>query len=318
MKKTLVILLSLAMAVCMISTVAFAEEGNFITDQTWVKNLCAGEVTKKTEDGVDYWSATGIKAPYSTPGIDILPALKAALGEEDEIDINLKFEVRATGITEDFKMGTLIRGNLKNPELPAEEFNTDYEGDFMKYSSASNINYRLNQNEMGHSDWTEYEYDFTVTSDDVNYEGWKTWMLCVDRIDEEALPSITTLEFRNVSLRNDGGVPSSGGDTGAKATEKPTATEAPSKSVATPTPLPINEPFNFDKYGVTFTKTEQHPMENAVSASNGTNGTVSGNTMLYVIIGAAAVVVLGGGTAVCLAAKNKKKKTDNAQGGETK
>lgn len=331
MKKVLSAVSALALTAALLFTSAFAAGENLVTDQTWVTLLNKGSVTKQTENGQDYWSADGVNNPWEAPGIEILPAMKKAIGNEDYVTVTVSFEMRATfknaADADDFNVGVLIRAYTEDG-YTVDDFKADYEGGFIKNSSDTNLIGRFtNEEPISGSEWTKVSYDIEdLAAEDVNFDHFTSWMLCVDRISSEMTGKIKTLDFKNVSVTVDGGndeqpddnTGSNTGDTKPSAVaNSPIPTARPGK--ATPTPVAVNTPVNFDKYPQTLVdgtvpeagNVTPAPGETAQPTDNGgatTDNTKTNNTVLYIVIGIVAVVVIG--AAVAFIVIKKKKSTD--------
>ena len=84
MKKILLIASTLILVFSMLAIGVNAQAENKLTT-TWQQGLIkAGTVENKTDtDGTAYVSATGIDNPWVSPTIDVLEAVKSALGTEE-------------------------------------------------------------------------------------------------------------------------------------------------------------------------------------------------------------------------------------------
>ncbi len=334
MMKVISAISALALTAAMLITNAFAAGGNLVTDQSaWQKmpGISCGTITKKTENGQDYWSAEGINNPWESPGFDILPVLKKAMGDEDYVTVNISFEIRATfknaGDADDFNVGVLIRAFLKSG-YTVDDFKADYEGGFIKNTSDVNLAGRFVNEELISGEWTKVSYSIEdLATEAVNFENFASWMLCVDRISSDMTGKIKTLDFKNVSVTVDSGEEekkpdeNTGNNTGDTKPYAVVNTPIPTAKAGKPTPTPaaINTPVNFNKYPQTLVdgtvpeagRVTPAPGENAKPADNGgaaTDNTKTNNTILYIVIGIVAVAVTG--AAVAFIVIKKKKSTD--------
>ena len=331
MKKVISAVSALALTAALLITSAFAAGENLVTDQSaWQKmpGISCGTITKQTENGQDYWSADGIKEAYHSPGFDVLPILKKAMGDEDYITVNVSFEIRATfnnaADADDFNVGVLIRAFLKDG-YTVDDFKADFDGGFIKNTSGTNLTGRLANEEVINGEWTKVSYDIEdLATEAVNFENFASWMLCVDRISEDMKGKIKTLDFKNVSVTVDGGDDEEPDDNTGNTTgdTKPSAvanTPIPTAKAGKPTPTPVavNTPVNFNKYPQTLVdgtvpeagSVTPAPGETAQPTDNGgaaADNTKTNNTVLY--IGIVAVVVIG--AAVAFIVIKKKKSTD--------
>lgn len=201
MKKLLSVILALAIVFSMAIT-AFAEVENFAEGIKWGKGI-AGGVSEK--DGVT--TATGIDAAYRSPFIDILPAVKKALGTDTDAELMIKFSIRAN-FTEGNEGEILsARPLLRGGSVAAEEieswneaydeavdgeefFYSDPDGNIMKYL-ASGI-------DITDEEWTTIVIEFEVNDAIVNCDMVKNWNFCIDNISNFEI--IESLEFKNFIL----------------------------------------------------------------------------------------------------------------------
>ena len=189
MKKILTLLLSLAIVFAFACPV-LAEAENFLTEPKWDKGT-AGNVTYK--DGVA--TATGFQAKYSAPDIDILPAIKAAIGEEDEVEIAIIFEARvnfkAGSTSEDTDAQMLLRGTngiaglggKDNVDAWLEAYDESLDGEdrFFTNSSGNILKYASDTINIS-NDWQTYSTTFFVTNGQVNNPSIIKWRFTLDRL----------------------------------------------------------------------------------------------------------------------------------------
>ncbi len=198
MKKFLTILLALVIVFTMTVSV-FAEVENFAKSAKWTQGHSGG-VSEK--NGI--YTATGIKAAYCSPFIDILPAVKAALGTDTEAELVIKFKIRA-----EFTEGnegevtsarTLIRGgSLKKEEI--EDWNAAYDeavdGEtFFKADGGGNIMCYIGSGfSFTDDEWTTVIIEFTVSDVIVNNDMVAKWNFCIDTISKTDL--IESIYFKD-------------------------------------------------------------------------------------------------------------------------
>lgn len=332
MKKIITLLSALVLTAVLVCTPVFAEGENFVTDQTWQKFLLSGNVTKMTENGQEYYHAEGIDAAYNTPGIDVLPAIKAALGDESDVNIGLKFDVRIVfnGDQTETTTGVCIRAKakdgIKEDESFIADFKDNYEGAFIKNTSATNLIGRLTSEEEVGTEWKTLTYNFTVEDTDFSFDNIGKWMLCLDRLvaaDKGAdgyEEGVKAVDLRNVVIaisEDTDDEPEDQNPTGGEVNGAPTPIPTAKNDTPTPTPVTINKPYNFNKYPQTLvdgkvygeadtngSTDEVVPTNNAGGIDNveenGSNGWV-----LYAVI--IAVVVIAATAAVTVIVLKKKK-----------
>ncbi len=333
MKKVLTLVLCCVVLLSLLCVSAFAQGENKLKNGAWSKYYNKEDVTKLQENGEDYYSAGGITTAWGSPGIDIMPAVKAAMGTEDEVSVYIVFDARVKYASAgdkgaDYPVGVKIRADgLTDDAKDPEKFSTEYEGGAFRNDSG-NVSITLTSSENISDEWTRLEFCQTFTADDINSKLWSKWMLCFDRM--ENFESASALEFKNtgVYLEDEYESPNKPKETPTpKPTATPTAkagdektTPAPSgnKSSADFKPLVLNVPINFDRYPITFAETKAPAnATEAVSSSPEAGATAtasaeqdekdSGNTGLIIgIIAAAAVIVAGAVCAVIVINKKKK------------
>lgn len=248
MKKFLTLLLALTIVFALACPV-FADAENFAADAKWDKGTSGGVTTK---DGVA--TVTGFVAKYSCASIDILPAMKAAVGEEDEVEVAVIFEARvnfkADSSEESTEAMMLLRGangisglgGKENMDAWLEAYDESLDGEdrFFTNSSGNILKYCSDTIEIT-NEWQTFATTLVATNGQINNPSVIKWNLTLDRFTTFA--DFESLEFRNlqVVLAEDaeGIIPE---EKEEKPTEKPAenpadkpATEATSKpAVQTP------------------------------------------------------------------------------------
>lgn len=197
MKKILTVLLAVAIVFSM-SVSVFAEVENFAKDIKWAQGY-AGGISNK--DGIA--KATGIKAAYNSPFIDIYPAVKAALGTDTDAELIIRFKVRA-----DFTEGnegeissarTLLRaGSIKAEEV--EDWNANYseatDGESFFYSDKGGniMHYFSSGFSFTDEEWTTVIIELEVSDTIVNCDLTPKWNFCLDTIGNPGI--IESLQFK--------------------------------------------------------------------------------------------------------------------------
>ncbi len=233
MKKVLTALLTLAIVFSLFAVNVSAEAENFAKDLKWT--AAATNITEK--DGV--LIATGIDNKWDSPYLDVLPAVKKALGDGDEVSIELSFETRAefTAGNEgtSFTSRVLMRGvnglTLKPADDP-EAWNEAYaeaidgEDPIFVSDTGGNVMYPIGSTEFNDEDWTEFSTVIELTAPQINTTALTKWNLCVDEIKLDDLTVINNIQFRNVKVA---------------VYEEPDPTPTP-EPTPTPTPKPTDKP----------------------------------------------------------------------------
>lgn len=334
MKKIITLLSALALTAVLVCTPVFAEGENYVTNQTWQKFLLAGNLTKLTEDGQDYYHAEGINAAYNTPGIDILPALKAALGDESDADIELKLDVRIifNGDQTETTTGVCVRAKQKDGVKEADfvaDFKDNYEGAFIKNTSGTNLIGRLATDEEVGSEWKTLTFNFSIEESDFTFDGFGSWMLCLDRLvaadsgSDSYEKGVKAVDLRNVVVTIGGAQEEepddeepTGGENEGTVSTAPTPIPTAKNDTPTPTPVTINTPYNFNKYPQTLVNGKVYGEEDTVNGTEATPTSNAGGTVgteengsngwvLYAVIGGIVVIVAAAVVTVIVLKKKK-------------
>ncbi len=207
MKKILTILLALAIVFSLFAVTASAETENFAKGLKW-----AGASTNITEkDGV--LIAKGIKNKWYSPYLDVLPAVKKALGDGEDMTIEISFETLAT-FTEgnegnSFTSRVIMRGTnalslvpKDDPEAWNEAYQESIDGEDPLFVSDSdgNIVYPIGRTEFNDEEWTPFSVIIELNAAQVNTSALSKWDLCVDEISVEDFSSLKDIQFRNVKI----------------------------------------------------------------------------------------------------------------------
>ena len=248
MKKIFLAVLAIAMLFAMVGMSVGAQAENKLTT-TWEQGLSKGTITTNTDtDGTEYTSATGINEAWESPFIDILGAVKSALGEDgmkDGGEIYIAFDVRVK-FTEDTDPDTVLAARpllrmavngISDPEEIQAYFDENYQGDLFSCDTGGNIMSYLDGQgatlELS-SEWAHYEYSIYVESYEFELPGDK-WNLCIDTISDPTV--IAALEFKNAGVYDDTYEPVEVEE--PEEPEEPTDAENPEEPAeATATPLP--------------------------------------------------------------------------------
>ena len=154
--------------------------------------------------------AKNINAEYRSPAINILPAIKAALGDGDEVSLILTYEMRVTMADEgdETSIRPLLRGvnaltdlaGADNVEDWIEAYEETLDGDSAFFSNSNGNIMRAVHDPIDLTDgeWTEVTIELDLTSNQVLSPAVAKWNLCADKILNFA--GIKTLEYRNLSI----------------------------------------------------------------------------------------------------------------------
>ena len=181
-------------------------EVNFAEGLVWNKKV-GGPTTTVTKDGV---IMSHVNNPWDSAGCDILPALKAALGDGDSVTVKLTFELEAhmKGGKEStpIKVRPLLRGSGNSAAATDNAWNQEYaatlDGDaplFFRAGGNIMMNFAGNNVQLRHDQPVTYETVMELTRNQILCPILSEWMLCVDTIEPTAV--IDTVEMRNLSIR---------------------------------------------------------------------------------------------------------------------
>lgn len=206
MKKITTLILTLVLIFSLFAVNVNAEEVNFAKDAKWEKGSA---VAFEEKNGI--CTATGINERYKFPYIDLLPSIKAALADNDEITIDIYVEIKAEFVEGEeggsLTVRPLLRGNnatnLKgadNVDAWYEAYDEALDGEDRVFSNASgNIMKTFENIEVNDEDWTEYCITLELTAGQINTTAAiNKWYLSVDNVTEYEM--LKSLSFKNVRV----------------------------------------------------------------------------------------------------------------------
>ena len=246
-------MLALAL-VCALCVPAFAQSKNYSTKK-WTSDM--GGKSTKTEKGVAF---TGCTAEYITPTIAIFKDLKTMMGDKEEIDFVIAFDVKAKFVEGEeenaITIRPLIRASaagknasvVKDPGVWSERYNDYMDGEkhLIENNSGNLYANGLSEGslEVDDIDWVHYETTETVTSKELSSDWFGEWRFCFDHIVGYEL--LDTLYVENFGLYLADEYEYTATPTPAptaEPTEVPAATETPAvtEAPAEPTEAPAEE-----------------------------------------------------------------------------
>ena len=212
MKQIAAWLLSLALlATAAVGLIPVAAEGadaseNPAADLVWDKIVGTPAVTK-TETGA---VMSGLANSWDSAGVDILPALKKALGDKDNVTLILSVDMMAT-----MKTGSegatltarpLVRGTSTRAGLADAAWNSQYAatlGDdpalFAMYGG-NVMGFMGDQLSLPHGTWHTYTFTLELTRKQVESNLLREWIFCVDSLGGVSLSKVDHVEFKNLTL----------------------------------------------------------------------------------------------------------------------
>ena len=284
-------------------------EGNILTSNSWMNSIGGLKTTvSKNEKDEDVYTVQGITNEYYSPKLDIYKALKAWVGddyeESDEFTVWVVFDARvifkAGKEDTDFGYGVKIRASGGTVAKDETTFNAIYEGSTFAYQSNNIMTSLISSEPYLYSDWSRIEMEFTFSGYDLNDEFFTEWAVCLDRM--KAWNNIQALQIRNGAVFDDTYEP-----VGAEYNPGGEASEEGATEGATPTPVIINTPINFNKYEISFLdKGTEAPASTAViGGADGPTGIKIKSKGLIIAAAAVLAVAIGAG-AVIIIRKSKK------------
>ena len=245
MKKLIYFLFASILTFSVLCSTVSADEGvNYAKNLKWSKGWCS---SIKVSDGVT--TATGFSQNYSTPFFNIQPALKDAMGDEDDVTVILSFKMhvilKKTASVDLITAKALIRGNNGKPEYTtASEWRAAYEESldgeerfFGTTGSNVNILKYLDSSVLAltEDDWYSFETTITVSRAQLHNEFVNAWFVCFDNI--SSYNYVESFVIKDLAIYVYGEEPEDPEET-PKPTEKaPEATKEASQPTATLRPI---------------------------------------------------------------------------------
>ncbi len=280
-------------------------EGNYL-DTKWVKGMAANDPIEGTFNDQPMYSMTGWKTAYGSPFLDILPAVKSAMGEEDEINVYIVFDARVLNYKglegTEHGFGIKIRPKTTDLTKELEDFEENYLGSTFKHHNSGDVRLTLlaSDKEYITEDWQRFEFIYTFSAEDVEDGLWEAWNLCFDNVN--SFKTLGAIQIKNMGVfYGDDYEPINIDEPATDVPETSTPAEKPQGSED---PVVIHKPIGGGKYQITFTESVDTVVEGLVD-NNGGNGTI------WIIVAVAAVVVLAGvAVGIVTVAKKKNAKED--------
>ena len=333
MKKLLTVLLTVALLFSMASfnVSAEAEIKNYMSKNIpWSYEFLAKgtNVAKSTENGETVYSFNGILNRYTSPHFNILPALKAAMGDADEAEITIAFDVRmkfTDAVDETFtsSCNVDVRAINADKSYPTpDEWTNAYEdslgdSEALFNKSGNNVLWYPNVARIplkNTGEWYTVVIDMYFDREQLyNAVTGDTWLLGFDTLGglHQVTPEEIQAKYDSYQLKNIG-VYLTEEYLDANATPEPTPEPTPVPTptpVATPTPDATATP-DASQNGTTDSK----PTATAPADSNDDSVEDAGLPWLWIAVGA--VVVVGGIVAVVVIVSKKKKAAPEAEEAE--
>lgn len=286
-------------------------EGNLL-DTKWAKGYNATDVVEGTFKDQPMYSMTQWKNAYSSPFLDILPAVKAAMGEEEEITVYIVMDLRVLnykgmeGASHPF--GIKIRPKTTELTTEKEDFDENYLGATFTHNGKGDVRLTLLGSDKKEitEEWQRFEFIYTFFAEDVEDGLWAAWNLCFDNV--KNFKTLGAIQAKNMGVFLEDNyepinvepeatpVPETSGDAN---TDKPV-------SDGTVEPIVLHNPIGGGRYQITFMEAVDTEVEGGLIGNNG------GNDLTAIIAAAVGAVVIIGAlvTVVVLKKKNSVKEEE--------
>ncbi len=203
MKKVILSVFSVVLMISLLSVSAFAVRGNYI-ETKWEAGM-AKSIAAKTENGEEYVSVP-VTGSWTSPTIDILPAMKLIISERKWVTVTICFDARISSEneTQSFSVRPLVRGVQNGSSLSDAEWNEAYKKEvgatYVLFSKSSgNIMWTLgNGMTLKANEWVHFEKTVTLIEKQINNTFTDKWNLCVDNITN--VDDITSLDIKNAQV----------------------------------------------------------------------------------------------------------------------
>ena len=252
-------------------------DGNLYPDAEWATSPYSQttKVTKGEYKGKPMYSITGFNKTYSSPAIDVFPKLKEAIGDEDEMEVWIVFDIRCAnskgneGSVHDFGVKLRVSG-LTALTQTQDAYDENYASDSstFPYVSEGQIHTTLKKTTSMTEDWMRVEMMFTYNSYDVNDELWSKWYVCFDNL--ASYETLGALQVKNFGIYTFDDYDPIEVEIGTE--------DGEGENINTDTsvkPAIIYKPYNFNKYHVTFA--DAVPSDQSNEGGNTNNGTGNEN-----------------------------------------
>ena len=220
MKRVIALLLScmlLASACVGIIPVSAADASgspeNFADGLVWNKSVGTPSVTKTDTGAV----MKGLANSWDSAGVDILPALKKALGDGDGVmltlSVSLKASMKSGSEKQSVQARPLLRGTSPKSGLGDEAWNSLYAqsigGDFSLFGMfGGNIMSLIGDNLiLTHGEWITYTTTLDLTRKQVECDILTEWIFCVDNLGGMDLSMVDSIEFKDLVITAYTGAP---------------------------------------------------------------------------------------------------------------
>ena len=180
---------------------------NFAADLVWDKSIGTPTVTQ-TDTGV---VMKKLANSWDSAGVDILPAIKKALGDADSVtlvlSVDMKATMRAGRERSTLTAQPLIRGTNTLAGLSGDAWNKAYAasiGDdpplFAMYDG-NVMGFMSGMLSMTHGRWVNHTLVLELTRSQVKCNFLREWVFCIDTLSGMNPADVESIEFKDLTLR---------------------------------------------------------------------------------------------------------------------
>jgi len=187
------------------SSVEEVQAVNHAEGLSWNKKVGDPTVTL-TENGA---VMTNIRNAWDSAGVDILPAVKTALGDKEQVTVRLFFEAKVSLIEGNENASVSARPLLRGTRSASSPADSEWQNAYIEslngdlalfHINGSNIMATFTTGSMSlqHGEWITYETVLQLTENQIESPLLSEWVLCVDNIGGTDM--IDNIEFRNLTV----------------------------------------------------------------------------------------------------------------------
>lgn len=185
---------------------------NFAASLVWNKTVGSAAL-EKTDTGA---IMKNLSNSWDSVGVDILPAVKEALGEEDSVTVKLSVSLSPT-----MKAGSeestvsarpLLRGTSAKGGLDDTAWNSQYNqsigGDSALFAmyGGNIMSFCGEAFPMSHGKWHTFTTTLSLTRKQVYSDMLTEWIFCVDNLGGMDLKKLDSIEFKDLTIQIDDGI----------------------------------------------------------------------------------------------------------------
>ena len=210
---SLILLASACLGLIPVAAETDDTSANFADGLVWNKSVGSPSVTKTDTGAV----MTGLANSWDSAGVDILPALKAAMGDEDGVMVTLSVSLKATmkagGEKQSVQARPLIRGTNTKGGLGDDAWNSLYAesigGDYPLFGMfGGNVMSLIGDTlALAHGEWVTYTTTLELTRKQVECDILTEWIFCVDNLGGMDLTQVDSIEFKDLAVKAYEGAP---------------------------------------------------------------------------------------------------------------